>query len=341
MTTSNESRKCDFSPIFIPRPPPPDLLFPHLWGIEKNCNHSLSSLCSSVSSSLSSSSSSSSSTSSSPSMSQSSSISTSVYTTNCSTSYTHSNQHNPITTIDNLFNKKRLSAFNPLPMNLSTNMNIFNKREFPFNNNQEFSSNPLTSSCNPLWLDYYYYYHHHHHRRRDHHDLHDPQNHYHSQSNYHYELNRPTKVFLTNDNYNQLTMINNNNNEEEENNNSLYNHQSKLKFMKHSNEENISATTTTTTTTTTSVTTTTTTMTTTTTTATSISTIPINDTTSNIFMNLNDKFNVKTCKSTKIISQFNKYDPSLKYHKSIKKRNKQSIIDNHNHNNNLYNTNDS
>ncbi|VDP27708.1 unnamed protein product [Schistosoma curassoni] len=194
MTTSNESRKCDFSPIFIPRPPPPDLLFPHLWGIEKNCNHSLSSLSSSVTSSLSSSSSSSSSTSSSPSMSLSSLISTSVYTTNSSTSYTYSNQHNPITTINNLSNKKRLSAFNPLPMNLSTNMNIFNKREFPFNNNQEFTSNPLTSYCNPLWLDYYYYYYyHHHHRRRDHHDLHDPQNHYHSQSNYHYELNRPTK----------------------------------------------------------------------------------------------------------------------------------------------------
>ncbi|CAH8492269.1 unnamed protein product [Schistosoma mattheei] len=216
MTTPNESRKFDFSPIFIPRPPPPDLLFPHLWGIEKNCNHSLSSLSSSVSSSLSSSSSSS--TSSSPSMSLCSLISTSVYTTNSSTSYTYSNQHNPIATIDNLSNKKRLSAFNPLPMNLSTNMNILNKREFPFNNNQEFTSNPLTSYCNPLWLDYYYY----HHRRRHHHDLHDPQNHYHSQSNYHYELNRPTKVFLTNDNYNELTMINNNSGE---NNNSLYNHQ--------------------------------------------------------------------------------------------------------------------
>ncbi|XP_018650592.1 putative coup transcription factor [Schistosoma mansoni] len=295
MTTSNGSSKYDFSPIFVPRPPPPDLLFPHLWGVENNYNnHSLSFLSSSVSSS------SLSSSSSSPSMSLSSSISTmstSVSTTNCSISHTYSNQ-------------KRLSAFNPLPINLSTNMNIFKKREFPFNN-QEYTSNPLNSQCSSLWLDY---------------------------CHHHYGLNRPTKMFLTDSNYKELTLMN-----DEKKNHSMFNHQSpndveqiysKRKLTKYYNEEdnfNIKSISTTTTTTNTNTTSNSSSSSSSTTTTTFISPIsPIDS--PNIFMNLNDNFNIKTCKSTKIISPINKYDAPLKYNKSIKKRNKYSMIDNGNNN---------
>ncbi|CAH8473556.1 unnamed protein product [Schistosoma turkestanicum] len=202
MTTLNGLRKDDFSSILLVQPPPPDLLFPHLWGTENHDKQTLLSSTSSTSSSFAS-----------PPTSLPSTMST------VSTSVNRINSSPNDSKENNLSNKKRLSsAFNPLPMNLSTKMSsILGKREFPFNNNQQYTSNQLTTQSSSSWSDYFAH-------------------HLSAQSNHDYEYKIPTKIFFTDDNCN----------DDVKDNNSMFNHQSptdieqmysKLDFTKQFNAE--------------------------------------------------------------------------------------------------------
>ncbi|KAK4469197.1 hypothetical protein MN116_006570 [Schistosoma mekongi] len=158
MTTLNDLKKSEMASMFTV-PPPPDLLFPHLWGLQKNHNnHSLltSSSPSSSPSSFSFSVSSSSATSSSP---MSLSISTSIMSTSCYTTSIESTHINVNTNLTNLSNTKQFSAFSPLPINLSSNISSLHRRQFHLNQhdyalNHSFNSSYINSLCFNYDYDY-------------------------------------------------------------------------------------------------------------------------------------------------------------------------------------------
>ncbi|CAH8504375.1 unnamed protein product [Heterobilharzia americana] len=211
MSTPNSLRSFNFPSIFAP----PDLLFPHLWGLEDNYSQA-SSIVSSTSI-LSSPSSSSSSLSS-----WTSTLSSMCHNTVASSPHMHS----PSTThVPNLSSAKRSSAFHPLPVNLSTEMSILGKRHFPLNDTESLFKNSPPYDRNFL---------------QEHYANYDQLNHYESQI--------PTKMYLTDDVDNFCGITSNDKTRDKRNNISMFNfnshmntEQKYLKLMKE-NDSNITTT---------------------------------------------------------------------------------------------------